>query len=52
MEQEAIEDTSVGRLMPSLAGKLANAAALRAGEQCQVKGSDPYAEGLIRVLLL
>src|SRR5436190_131923 len=38
--------------MPSLANKLAIAATVRAGEQCQVKGRDPYAESLIRVLSL
>lgn len=52
VEQEAVEDTSVGKLMPSITRKLAIAAALRAGEQCQVKGSDPYAESLIGVLSL
>ena len=31
------------------ADKLANAAALGAGERCQVKGSDPYVESLIGV---
>ena len=51
-EQEAVEETAVGKLMPSLANKLAIAATIRAGEQCQVKGRDPYAESLIRVLSL
>lgn len=49
VEQE-VEDTPVGKLMPSLVNKLTIATSLRAGEQCQVKGSDPYTEGLIRVL--
>src|SRR5436190_977646 len=46
-EQEAVEETAVGKLMPSLVNKLAIAATVRAGEQCQVKGHDPYAESLI-----
>ena len=52
MEQEAVEDAFASKLMPSLANKLANTAALRVGKQCQVKGSDPYAESLIGVLSL
>src|SRR5438876_3086322 len=51
-EQEAVEETAVGKLMPSLVNKLATAATVRAGVQCQVKGHDPYAESLIRVLSL
>src|SRR5436189_5009051 len=51
-EQEAIEETAVGKVMTSLANKLAIAATVRAGEQCQVKGRDPYAESLMRVLSL
>jgi transposase InsO family protein len=47
-----VEKSSVGKLMPSLANKLATAAH-RAGEQCShVRGSDPQAESLIRVLSL
>ena len=46
-EQEAVKETAVGKLMPSLVNKLAIAATIRAGEQCQVKGHDPYAESLI-----
>jgi hypothetical protein len=49
-EQEAVEETAVGKLMPSLANKLAIAATVRAGEQYQVKGCDPHTESLIRVL--
>ena len=52
VEQEAVEDTFTGKLMPSLVNKLANAAVLGVGEQCWVKGSDPYAESLIGVLSL
>src|SRR5436190_4208558 len=44
VSKEVVEDTSVGKLMLSLVNKLANAAASRASRQCQVKGSDPYAE--------
>src|SRR5438045_9693363 len=51
-EQEAVEQTAVGKLMPSLVNKLATAATIRAGVQCQVKGHDPYTESLIRVLSL
>jgi hypothetical protein len=58
-EQEVVEDTSVGKLMPTLVNKLAIAAtSLRAGEQCQVartqsvRGCDPYSESLIGVLSL
>src|SRR5437667_2877371 len=51
-EQEAVEQTAVGKLMPSLVNKLATAATIRAGVQCQVKGHDPYAESLIQVLSL
>src|SRR5438045_4236141 len=51
-EQEAVEETAVGKLMPSLANKLAIAATIMASEQCQVKGRDPYAESLIQVLSL
>src|SRR5436189_4084606 len=40
-EQEAVEQTAVGKLMPSLVNKLATAATVRAGVQCQVKGRDP-----------
>src|SRR5438876_3358424 len=46
-EQEAVKETAVGKLMPSLANKLAITATIRAGEQCQVKGHDPYTESLI-----
>src|SRR5438046_7143742 len=49
-EQEAVEETAVGKLMPSLANKLATTATIRAGKQCQVKGRDPYTESLIGVL--
>src|SRR5438045_942109 len=52
LEHEVIEETSIGKLMPSLANKLAVAATIRAGEQCQVKGHDPYAKSLIKVLSL
>src|SRR5947207_4023086 len=51
-EQEAVEQTAVGKLMLSLVNKLATAATVRAGVQCQVKGHDPYAESLIQVLSL
>ena len=50
--QEVVEETSIGKLMPSLANKLAVAASPRACEQCQVRGRDPHAESLIRVLSL
>src|SRR5438045_6908892 len=51
-EQEAVEQTAVGKLMPSLVNKLATTATVRAGVQCQVKGRDPYTESLLRVLSL
>src|SRR5438045_9753079 len=36
-EQEAVEQTAVGKLMPSLVNKLATADTIRAGVQCHVR---------------
>ena len=47
-----MEESSVGKLMPSLVNKLAITAAPEMGKQCQIRRSDPYAESLIEVLSL
>ena len=47
-----VEETSVGKLNPTLSNKLAGTAALRACERSQVKGVSPYTEGLMKVLSL
>ena len=51
-DREVVEETSVGKLMPTLSNKLAGTAALRACERDQVKGVSPHAESLIKVLSL
>ena len=51
-DREVIEETSVGKLMPTLSNKLAGMAALRVCERDQVRGTSPYAESLIKVLSL
>jgi len=52
MMKQEVKESSVSKLMPLLVNKLAIAAVPGAGEQCQVRGSDPYAESLIGVLSL
>ena len=51
-DREVVEETSVGKLIPTLSNKLAGTAALRTCERSQVKGVSPYAEGLMKVLSL
>jgi hypothetical protein len=42
MDQEVIEGTSMGKLIPTLSNKLAGTAALRACEHSQIKGVSPH----------
>ena len=50
--KQKVKESSVSKLMPSLANKLAIAAASGTDKQCQIRKSDLYAESQIGVLSL
>jgi len=50
--KQKVKESSVGKLMFLLVNKLAITAVSEAGEQCQIRESDFYAESLIEVLSL